>query len=154
MLAEYYEQQDSSGENILIFYCSEMKNHVRRVEGFTGRLRQSGKYRFRLIHFPLIKTKDYASRLARLLHSIHEQFPFDCIFSPDGYTPYVCGAIKKLGKEGQICCVGLRRRSCERAIRRRSDPVGGCEAEYRGAGKTGGGNRKKLLYVRPAAGSA
>mgnify|MGYP000029634178 FL=1 len=107
MLAEYYEQQDSSGENILIFYCSEMKNHVRRVEGFTGRLRQSGKYRFRLIHFPLIKTKDYASRLARLLHSIHEQFPFDCIFSPDGYTPYVCGAIKKLGKEGQICCVGF-----------------------------------------------
>lgn len=110
MLAEYYESHHpsaSSAENVLILFCNEIKNHVRRVEGFTDRLRQSGRYHFQLVHLPLLETKDYSSQLARVLYPISEQFPFDCIFSPDGYTPHVCGAIKKLGKERKVHCLGF-----------------------------------------------
>ncbi len=107
LLAEYYADRHPSPGNILILSCRESKNHAQRVEGFTRRLNQSGEYRFQQATPLLLGKKDFSSQLARMLQPIGEQFPFDCIFSPDGYTPYVCGAIKKLGKEGQVRCLGF-----------------------------------------------
>lgn len=106
-LAEYYAGRYPAPGKILILSYKETINHVRRVEGFIERLRQSGGYRLQQANPPLFREKDFSSHLARMLQPIWEQFPFDCIFSPDGYTPYVCGAIMKLGKEGQVRCLGF-----------------------------------------------
>jgi len=106
-LAEYYAGRHPSPGNILILSYRETSNHTRRVDGFAEQLRRSGEYRFQQASPPLLGEKDFSSHLAQMLQPIYARFPFDCIFSPDGYTPYVCGAIMKLGKKGQIRCLGF-----------------------------------------------
>ncbi len=105
-LAGYYAERHSYG-NILIMYCGDIQNHVKRVEGFRDVLAGPGRYTLRYAPLPPLGTKDFSSQLARSIYRISQSFSFDCVFAPDGLTPYLCGAIRKMGMEGSVRCLGF-----------------------------------------------